>query len=106
MRITRLECIKEAISLQIERYKNLFPAKKIVVLPFENSISYLSHDKGQVHFDCRNLFENFEGLIEVGMNFNLEGLFYVFLCFFIYFYLFLFFLFYILFIFYYFILLF
>jgi len=72
--ISRLECIKEAIKIQVERYAALFPEKKILVLPFEGRVHLLDPKTASLSVMCDNsAHSDFEKLLEIGKDFSLEG---------------------------------
>jgi len=76
--ITRLDCIKEAIKIQIERYSALFPEKRIIVLPFESGVYYLDPENGDYQPLCTQeangtAFNSFEQLLEVGKGLSLQS---------------------------------
>lgn len=71
--ISRLNCIKEAIQIQLDRYAALFPQKKIIVLPFENSVYHLDVEGKLNELASPELFSEFEQLVQIGKDFDPEA---------------------------------
>lgn len=72
--ISRLECIKEAVNIQLERYRALFPEKKVVVLPFENVVHHLDSKTGRLTVLTESgVHGDFERLLSIGKRLSIES---------------------------------
>jgi len=77
--ISRLDCIKEAVTLQIERLAALFPRRRVLVVPFESNVFYLGYDDTQGTFKatplCKeSLFNSSDELVAQGRVFDWEAI--------------------------------